>query len=87
MAKKRKSAKSADPSTTVELRVPQELYNLVQELRATHPEVIEETLKLIFHRDEVYGMTAVKITNANAITAKGKAAKEDEEEIFKVCEG
>jgi len=87
MAKKRKSAKNAAPSTTVEIRVPQELYNLVQDLRATHPEVIDETLKLIFHRDEVYGMTAVKITNANAPLAKGKAAKDDEEEIFKICEG
>ncbi len=83
MAKKKKpksKAKAADPSTTIEIRLPKALFDEVTDIQNTHPDVIEETLRLIFHRDVTYGMNAVKITEQDPNEA-------DEDGIFKLCQG
>jgi hypothetical protein len=81
---KKKKTKTAGPDpleTTVELHLPTKLYAKAQTLYGNEPELFSEVVRAVFARDQLFGITTVKLVKGVAISKVGKS-----KDPYKTCD-
>ena len=94
MAKKKiKRQAQLEVDTTIELRLPDELYKRVMDLKKLDKALLDETVRAVFGHDELYGMNHVVIKKSTLKEVDITRLKPSENDTskkagyWKLCEG
>ncbi len=96
MGKKKKSPKrSSQPKveSTIEIKLPSDLYNRVMAVKATDQKFLDDTVRAVFGHDGEYDMTHVVFTQGTLKAADINKLKKKDSDLsrkagyWKLCEG
>jgi hypothetical protein len=89
MAKKKKpKATGPDPSTSIEIKLPTELWNKYLALKARDQALLTHMIRATFDADARYGMDFIKFSESTLTKADlADARKSPPKGFWKLCEG